>query len=236
MNDNELLISIKFLRTTLIAVATYKERIQEVEEKYQEINYAVAKELQKRHINYPLEFHSLWEWYERFRKPDLPSYNSRRVFIGGLFNPLEEEIRSRKWETPELTGWLRIDQAITQIINDLHSATDELEFQTIGLKCRETLISLAQLVYDPIKHRFPDDTEPSKTDAKRMLDAYFSTELYGKSNEEVRKYAKAILDVTNYLQHHRTATFRDAALCYEATKSLVEVIAILEGKREQVSF
>lgn len=231
MNDDELLSGIEFLRNTLISVSTGQERIQEVEGTYKEIYLAVSQELFKRHIENPIGFHSLWEWHGRWSKPDLSSYSSRRVFIGELINPLEEKIRSRKWALPELTGWPGVDQAISQIKNDLQAASNEMAYQTIGLKCRETLISLAQIVYDPSKHKLPDDIEVSNTDAKRMLDAYIATELRGKSNEEIRKFAKSVLDVANYLQHNRTATFRDAALCYEATRSVVEVIAILEGKR-----
>lgn len=231
MNDDELLSDIEFLRNTLISVSTGQERIQDVEGRYREIYLAVSQELFKRHIENPIGFRSLWDWYGRWSKADLPSYQSRREFIGWLINPLEEQIRFIKWELPELTGWPRIDQAISQIKIDLLAARDEMMYQTIGLKCRETLISLAQIVYDPSKHKLPDDIEVSNTDAKRMLDAYIATELRGKSNEEIRKFAKSVLDVANYLQHNRTATFRDAALCYEATRSVVEVIAILEGKR-----
>jgi hypothetical protein len=34
------------------------------------------------------------------------------------------------------------------------------------------------------------------------------------------------------LQHRRTATFRDAALCAEATRSVINVIALISGQRD----
>lgn len=46
------------------------------------------------------------------------------------------------------------------------------------------------------------------------------------------KHARAAVDRAVELQHHRTASFRPAALCVEATSSVVNVIAILAGKRD----
>ena len=114
----------------------------------------------------------------------------------------------------------------------LEKAKNEEQFQAIGLVCRETLISLAQTVYDPSKHVVTDGIALSKTDAKRMLDLYISAELAGKTNEVARKHAKAALDLANDLTHKRTAAFRLAALCAEATTALVNLIAIISGRRD----
>jgi hypothetical protein len=40
------------------------------------------------------------------------------------------------------------------------------------------------------------------------------------------------LDLANALQHRRTATFRDAAMCVEATTTVINVIAIVAGRRD----
>ena len=64
-----------------------------------------------------------------------------------------------------------------------------------------------------------------------MLDSYLAVELAGSSNAIARKHAKASLDLANQLQHQRTAAFRKAALCAEATASVVNIIAILSGVR-----
>ena len=97
---------------------------------------------------------------------------------------------------------------------------------------RETLISLAQAVYTPDRHPALDGIPPSNTDAKRMLEAYLAVELAGGTNEEARKHARSALSFAIALQHRRTATFRDAALCVEATTAVVNVIAIVAGKRD----
>jgi hypothetical protein len=87
-------------------------------------------------------------------------------------------------------------------------------------------------VFDPERHPILDGAKASETDAKRMLDAYISTELAGGSNEHLRKHARAALDLAVHLQHKRTASFRDAASCAEATTSVINLISIADGQRD----
>jgi hypothetical protein len=65
-----------------------------------------------------------------------------------------------------------------------------------------------------------------------MLEAFVAAEFQGSEHEGQRKHARAAVDRAVELQHSRTASFRPAALCVEATSSVVNVIAILAGKRD----
>lgn len=140
-------------------------------------------------------------------------FEARR--IGGAFVP---------------TGWPRVDRIVGDLRNTLASASAEEDFQTVGLKCREALISLAQTVFDPAVHSTLDGVKASDTDAKRMLEAYIVSAHRGGENEQIRKHARSALDVAVALQHKRTATLRDASLCAEATTSVVNLIAILTSR------
>lgn len=64
-----------------------------------------------------------------------------------------------------------------------------------------------------------------------MLEAIFSHELAGSANEEARGHAKAAVRLALALQHKRTADFRMAALCAEGTLSVVNLLAIVAGRR-----
>ena len=114
----------------------------------------------------------------------------------------------------------------------LQSANTEEQYQAIWLLCRELIISLAQIVYDPSVHESVDGVKPSSADAKRMLEAYLVAELPGGANKELRQHARASLDLANKLQHDRTANFRKAALCAEATTSVINIVAIVFGQRD----
>ncbi len=105
----------------------------------------------------------------------------------------------------------------------------------VGLLCREALISVSQAVYDPDRHKALDRVVPSDTDAGRILESIFVTELQGSANEESRAHAKAALRLALALQHKRTADYRMAALCTEATVSVVNLLAVISGRRRVVS-
>ena len=132
----------------------------------------------------------------------------------------------------ESTGWTRVDRQAQEVRNRLHEATTEEQFQTVGLLCREVIISACQEVYDANRHADANgNMAPSSTDAKRMLDAILEMDLAGPANQEARKHAKAAVGLALALQHKRTADFRMAALCAEAATSVVNILAILAGRR-----
>lgn len=131
----------------------------------------------------------------------------------------------------EPTGWLKVDRQLQEMRFRLDSAETEEQFQSVGLLCREVLISVAQEIYDPTRHPPVDDRTPSDTDAKRMLEAIFESELKGSSNEEARAHAKAAVRLALALQHKRMAEFITAALCAEGTWSVVNMLAIIAGRR-----
>lgn len=129
------------------------------------------------------------------------------------------------------TGWQKVDRQLQEMRMRLDAADTEEQYQAVGLLCREVLISVAQEVYDPSRHAPIDDKTPSDTDAKRMLEAIFEEELKGSSNEEARAHAKAAVRLALALQHKRLADFRTAALCAEGTWSVVNMLAIVAGRR-----
>lgn len=233
----DLIREVEALKNLMIAVATGGPRIDSVNADYQRLHRRVRDDLAKRGLADPNPYVDLWGWYGKWSSGDLPTYNSRRQYLAELFVPLLEALRRGPASHParafsEPTGWAKIDRSLGLVRLRLEQASTELEFQQVGHACRETLIDLAQEVFDRTRHRTEDGIEPSDTDAGRMLDAYLSQELSGGANEVARRHAKAALALANTLTHRRTASFRDAALCVEATASVVNIIAIISGKRD----
>ncbi len=143
----------------------------------------------------------------------------------------QQKIGARVQVFAEPTGWQKVDRQLQEVRLRLDTANSEEQYQAVGLLCREVLISVAQEVYDASSHPSLDGVAPSDTDAKRMLEAIFNAELPGAANEEVRAHARAALRLALALQHKRTADFRMAALCAEATSSIVNMLAVLAGRR-----
>lgn len=236
-DTEELLQQADRLRSIMIEVSTGGPRINTLNPEYKEIYSQLTQQLEERGIRTPVPYIDLWGWYGKWSSGDLPTWRSRREYVNGLFEPLAVSLQAgtspRGAEVfPEPTGWPRIDRTLGEARTQLASASTEEQFQTVGLLCREVLISLAQTVYDSDRHSSPDGVSVSETDAKRMLDGYLAIEIPGGSNAVARKHAKASLDLANELQHERTAEFRKAALCAEATASVVNIVAILSGIRD----
>lgn len=234
-NSLALLAEIEAQRVLMISVATGGQRIQIVDREYKERRANIKAMLRARGLEDPNPFDDLWAWYGKWSSGDLPSYQSRRQFVSDLYGPLTEQLRdgtrsNRVFEEP--TGWPKIDRTVTEIRQRLAAAKTEEQFQALGLLCREALITLGQTVFDPIRHPILDNVTVSRTDAKRMLDAYLAVELSGGENKVARQHAKAALDLANETQHNRTAGFRQAALCAESTTAVINLIAIISGQRD----
>jgi hypothetical protein len=237
MDDRELLQVLDRMKATMIAVATGGPRIGSVQHSFQGDYNDVVLELERRGIENTLPYRDLWEWYGRWSSGDMPSWQSRRNFVTDIFAPLVRIVTQRRTHetSHEPTGWERVDRTVTELRKALETASTEEQCQTVGLLCRETLISVAQVVYDFAQHPTLDGMEASSTDAKRMLEAYIAAVFAGGEHEYFRKHARAAYDLAAHLQHRRTASFRQAAACAEATTSLVNLIAIMAGLRDPAS-
>lgn len=238
-NIEELIDGISAQKHVMIAVSTGGPRIQEKNEEYITRRVNIKKTLNFLKIDDSNPYSDLWEWYGKWSSGDLPTYQSRRQYITELYKPTISSLESKiSGDTlkpiVKPTGWIRVDRGVDSIRKQLESPNNEEEYQTVGLLCRETIISLAQAVYNPDIHEQYTDTEPSETDANRMLEAYFAHVLKGSSNEAVRRHAKSALSLANELQHKRTADFRLAALCAEATRTVVNIVALISGRRDPI--
>lgn len=231
----DLITAIENQKTSMIAVATGGPRINEVNPEYETRRQKTKRALDKLSTEDPNPYSDLWSWYGKWSDGSLPTYQSRRRYIADLYQPLLDALRlgTRATVQPsDPTGWARVDRSVEKIIKTLETAKNEEDFQAVALLCREAIISLAQAVYDPEKHESLDGVKPSPTDAKRMLESFIAETLKGDSHDYQRKFAKAAFDLTVNLQHRRTAVFRDAALCAEATRSIINVIAVISGQRD----
>lgn len=230
-----LIDSVNYLRDTMIAVSTGGPRIQDIDAEYRQKYQQVDQWLKLIDIENPNPYKGLWDWYGKWSSGDLPQYRDRRAFIGEMYAPLLDILNETV--EPDLIGlrvdlseWERLERSVKEIKVREKEAASEEQCQAVGLLCRDTIITLAQAVYNPDKHPSPDGVKPSPTDAKRMLEGYISAELSGGENETLRKYAKSTLDLANTLTHKRTATKRDASLCATAALSVINLIGILEGR------
>ncbi len=233
MDFKKLIQYVNTLRDIMISVSTGEPPTRYVNEyitKYQEVD----ETLKLKNFENPNPYSDLGKWRGKWSSGDLPTYQSRRQYIANMYDPLIKELNAIQISKisnlfVEVTGWTRVDRGVDKIKKQLEEAKNEEDFQSVGLFCREALISVAQEVYDLKKHKILNGVNPSNTDANRMLEAYIETELGGSNNEVVRRVVKSSLALANELQHRRTATFREAALCAQAAFTVINMISIVSG-------
>ena len=234
-SDKESVLNlIEKIKNLMISVSTGGPKIQTVDQEYKEYISELNGCLSLLKLSDGNPYQSLWDWYGRWSQNDLNTYKSRRLFISRLYEDLIMQIYDSKQGVSDLfepTGWERVDRAIYEMKSRMLVAENEEQFQAIGLIGRETIISIAQNVFDKQKHITQDGVDPSETDAKRMLDAFLVYELAGTSNERTRKFAKSAVDMANNLTHKRTAISREAEMCITSVSAIASLIKIIEDSK-----
>lgn len=154
-----------------------------------------------------------------YSQRDFPSMDQAFSFHLGLMERLMA--RDQPWggreEQDRLAGaWRRWGQA-----SEAMGSADEAEdFQAIGVRLREALLSFVHDVSSPTM--VPRGTEPPKrSDFIHWTEHILDHIAPGPSNERVRSYlkdqAKAIWELANWLTHAKNAVRMDATLAVEGT-------------------
>lgn len=213
----------------LINVGTGVKKIQQCDKEYKDLHQELESILSTLLLEHPLKYNSLWEWYN-FYSANLATYKERRTFINERFDAVINIINKSEYNTEnpikyEPTGWRKIDDSVNQLTSELANASDRIDLNQIGLRCRETIILLAKEVYiDELHHPSSYKSNISPTDSVKMLEGYIEYHFKGSTNDEKRRYAKVTNDLVNNLTHKQSATLLDAKLCLIATLSLINIV------------
>ena len=230
----ELIHEIDDLKSVLVSVSTGGARIQDVNDSYKSKYLDVHEKFEKIGLDDPNQFNDLWSWYGRWSQGDLPHYADRRVFVRNMYqetiDTIQKSVSTMLSDSYEPTGWERVDRTIYEMKRRFSVANTEEQFQAIGMLGRETLITIAQQVFNKDLHKTDDGIVPSDTDSKRMLDAFLNYSLTGPSNERQRKFAKASVDLANQLTHDRMADRADAELCLISVTAVANTIRIISNR------
>ena len=125
------------------------------------------------------------------------------------------------------TPWENVDRQVAAMHAQFLRAESEEDYQAVGHYGREVTISLAQAVIDPTDATGEDGQQPSKTDARRLLEAFVAKRLPGGGNQALRKATRGVVQATSAVLHDRGATEQDAALIAELVSSTVHLVRIL---------
>lgn len=127
--------------------------------------------------------------------------------------------------------WRRWETA-AQAIDTAKEAED---FQAVGMRCRETLVSLAKALRNEVP--LSKDIDPPKAadfvSWSEHIAAHFAL---GSRNEHIRSYlrhtSKEAWQLVNWLTHSSTASLYEAHLALDATSNLLEMYSLVVMRSE----
>jgi hypothetical protein len=106
----------------------------------------------------------------------------------------------------------------------LDEAEEAEDFQSVGMRCRESLIAMAKTLAKP-EMVPPGDAAPKRADVPAWSERIANHVAHGSSAEHVRGYMKAVAkrcwDLVSWLTHASAATKADAVMALEATQHVL---------------
>lgn len=161
-----------------------------------------------------------------YRQTDFPKADQALIYHLGLGIYIAEKNRARSGEDEEeyiSPAWRRFRQAV----DAMNAASESEDFQSVGLKCRDTLISFGK------EHKNAEwidaVVEPPKAADFKGWANIFAERLTEAGR--LRSYLKSIIDktwdLTVWLQHNNGATPIDAEIVLESTSHLLRMFGYL---------
>jgi hypothetical protein len=219
----------------MISVATGESRIDDVNDKYKKIKEELDNLLHELSITNPNKYGDLWEWSKRWKSDDMPTDQLRREFVLRLYINVKEYTKTNEISHAldvNPTGFTKVDRMVEKIKELFEKAEHEEDFQTLGIYCRQLFVDIALIVYKDEMNT--NENNISKADSFKMIEAFINFTLKGESNETLRRFAKSAHALANELTHKQKIDRKTAALCFQATMTLLNIINILvQNKQEE---
>ncbi|MFP8487635.1 hypothetical protein ACKGJO_00910 [Gracilimonas sp. Q87] len=142
--------------------------------------------------------------------------------------------------TPINTPWEEVNSDQNILLNQLRTASENVDYQNIGNTSRTLLQKVSNIVFDLEKHKAHDKSiDLSEGKFKNRLHTYIKTELGGSSNKELRDYSVSVIttaeksvDLANKLTHDINANLMMAESCVISTITAISIIKLIEDKPE----
>ncbi len=163
------------------------------------------------------------------------SWQARRDILNELFEPVhlaltrleDNEIQStlaKPITSHPGTGWSRVDAEINELRRHFGSARSEQDYRNIGNDCNAVLERLSEAVFDPERHLQEGEEVPPVANTKQRLGRFVDTAAAGSANSEVRKAARAVIELAQAVKHQSAPSRRDAGIAADSVILLANIM------------
>lgn len=129
------------------------------------------------------------------------------------------------------TPWSDVNNLQNEIIEKIKSSNTILDFQNIGNSSRTIMDKLARIVYDPDKHKAPQNIKVNNGNFKNQLHTYIKANVGGEQNKEFRRFSlnainftESSIDLMNQTTHKLDVQKHFAEVCVISTISVISLI------------
>ena len=163
------------------------------------------------------------------------SWQARRDILNGLFEPVHLELArleddeivstlARPITTHPGTGWSRVDAEINELRRHFAMARSEQDYRNVGNDCVAVLERLSEAVFDPDRHLQEGEEIPPAANTKLRIGRFVEHAAAGHANQEVRKVARAVIEIAQAVKHRSTPSRRDAGIAADSVIQLANIL------------
>lgn len=163
------------------------------------------------------------------------SWQARRDILNNLFESVHQELA--RLEDQELvstlgkpvtshsgTGWPRVDAEIKELRRHFGSARRSQDYRNIGNDCVAVLERLSEVVFDPELHLNEGEQVPPVANTKDRLGRFVEHAAAGSANAEIRKLARAAIELAQAVKHQSEPTRRNAGIAADSVILLANLL------------
>lgn len=203
---------------------------------------AVLKRLGIASFNPPYrDFNTFHKFWRSVGAVNAGGWQARRDILDEDFEPLHELLDERDAGSISSTlataisphktvGWPRVDEELAELRRHFESAQSPQDYSNVGNDVVSVLEALSAAVYIHERHQKGDDPEPPVASTKARLDRFIEVELPGSENAELRKLARAAIELAQAVKHRReTVTRQEAGIAADSAILISNILRRIQG-------
>lgn len=189
------------------------------------------------------DFDSFYKHWRTVGASGSGGWQARRDILDEYFEPLHLLLDEREAGSivstlatavspHRVTGWPRVDEEVSELRRHFEAASSQQDHSNIGNDCVAILEAISETVYDHERHRRADEAEPPAANTKARLERFVEVELPGAANAELRKLARASIELAQAVKHRRVTVSRtEAGIAADAVILLANMLRRIQSSK-----
>jgi hypothetical protein len=184
-------------------------------------------------FKFPFRDHATWRSYW-IRMDASGSWQARRNLLSDLFDESYAQDRSLDASLSEAVtaherlGWPEVDAEVGELRRHFRSAKTPQDYRAVGNDCVHITEALSRQVYDRARDTPRGEDEPPVASTKLRLDRYIERRLPGSANAQLRKLARATIELAQATKHSSTPSRIEAGIVADSVILLANMLRRLE--------